>query len=259
MSESPFDPRPPVVLLHSSMSSRSQWAALMAAHGADYRFIALDLLGYGKAPHPEAASHAAFSLGQEVDAVRAALSSELGDSESFHLVGHSYGGATALRLARTMPERIRSLVVFEPVAFHLLDAADPARMQVCDVVAAINAAASEEDAARQFIDYWNGAGAFDTLPPVLRERFTAQVAKVKLDFVALLGEPATVRDMQTIDVPALVLYGSTSPASTRAVAALLTPALPRASALQTPGGHMAPITHANDVNQAIAAFLAAQP
>jgi len=249
------DPRPAVVLLHSSMSSRSQWAALMAAHEAHYRFIALDLLGYGKAPFPDEAMRAGFSLAHETAAIQAALASQLGADEPFHLVGHSYGGATALRLARTAHRRIRSLAVFEPVAFHLLDAASPGRAEVGAVIAAIEAAATAQDAARRFIDYWNGPGAFDALPAPVRERFTAQVAKVRLDFAALLGESATLRDMAAIDMPALVLTGRAGPASTHAVAARLASALPRATSGQTPGGHMAPITHAADVNREIVAFL----
>jgi len=250
------DRRPAVVLLHSSMSSRSQWAALMSAHERDYRFLALDLLGYGKAPFPDAAMRASFSLAHEVEAVQAALAAQLAPDEPFHLVGHSYGGATALRLARTAPGRIRSLAVFEPVAFHLLEESDAGRAEVGAVIAAIEAAATPEEATRRFIDYWNGPGAFDALPAPVRERFTGQVAKVRLDFIALLGEPATLADMAAIGVPALVLTGRAGPASTRAVAGRLASALPHASSAQTPGGHMAPITHAADVNRALAAFLA---
>ncbi|GGY64381.1 alpha/beta fold hydrolase [Pseudoduganella albidiflava] len=250
------DSRPAVVLLHSSMSSRSQWAALMAAHERDYRFIALDLLGYGKAPFPDAAMLASFSLAHEVEAVQAALAAQLAPHESFHLIGHSYGGATALRLARTAPDRVRSLAVFEPVAFHLLDESEPGRAEVGTVIAAIEAAATPEQATRSFIDYWNGPGAFDAMPAPVRERFTAQVAKVRLDFTALLSEPATLHDMAAIGVPALVLSGRAGPASTRAVVTRLAAALPNATSAQTPGGHMAPITHAADVNRELAAFLA---
>lgn len=237
------------------MSSRSQWTALMAEHEARYRFVALDLLGYGKAPFPAAATHAGFTLAHEVDAVRTTLASELGDDEPFHLVGHSYGGATALQLARQLPGRVLSLALFEPVAFHLLDASDPARIEIAAVIAGIAAAVTPEDATRAFLDYWNGHGAFDAMPAPLRARFAAQIGKVRLDFVALMNEPSTLRDMASLDVPALVLSGSAAPISTRTVAARLAAALPRARAAQTPGGHMAPVTHAADVNRAIAAFL----
>lgn len=247
------------VLLHSSMSSRSQWHALAARQDTALRCIALDLLGYGKAPFPDAGAQQGFSLEHEVAAVLAALDSELAAGEPFHLVGHSYGGATALRLARRLADsgRILSLTLFEPVAFHLLRADDPARLDIAKVIARIDAAATPRDAAQVFIDYWNGAGAFDALPPAMQERFTAQIAKVRLDFVALLGEPTTLADVATLDIPTLVLFGQHGPMSTRTVAEELAAALPRAAIRRTPGGHMAPITHAEDVNRAIVAFLGA--
>ncbi|MBA5636899.1 alpha/beta fold hydrolase [Duganella sp. LX20W] len=250
----PPDTRPALVLLHSSMSARAQWADLMASQEANFRCIAVDLLGYGKSPFP--AVDGPYTLGHEVDAINAAIASRLAPGEPFHLVGHSYGGATALRLARQMPQRVLSLTVFEPVAFHLLPPADPARREIVAVVDAIERAASAHDATRVFIDYWNREGVFDTLPAAQQQRFASQIAKVKLDFEALLGEPATLADMAALTMPALVLSGAASPASTRRVAAELAAALPNGAAEQTKGGHMAPITHAAIVNDLIAGFLA---
>ncbi|WP_082616859.1 alpha/beta fold hydrolase [Massilia sp. Root418] len=249
------DTRPAVVLLHSSMSSKGQWAELMAQHDSSYRFIAVDLLGYGKSPFP-AGAEADFSLGHEVDAVNAAIAGKLAPDECFHLIGHSYGGATALRMARQLRARVLSLAVFEPVAFHLLPEDDAARLEIENVVADIHCAAGAQDAARTFIDYWNRAGAFDALPEAQQQRFAAQIAKVKLDFQALLGEAATLADMAALDMPALVLSGERSPQSTRRVAECLAAALPNGAAMQTKGGHMAPITHAAVVNALLAGFLA---
>lgn len=246
---------PAVVLLHSSMSSKGQWSELINQYQSSFRFIAVDLLGYGKSPFPEDAAGPGFSLAHEVDAVMAAISLQLAPDEPFHLVGHSYGGATALRLARQERPRVLSLTVFEPVAFHLLAEDDEARVEIEDVVACIHDAASDQDAARTFIDYWNRPGVFDTLPEAQQQRFASQIAKVKLDFTALLGEPATLADMAQLDMPALVLSGAASPQSTRGVAAALAGALPNAGAVQTKGGHMAPITHAAVVNPLIAGFL----
>lgn len=252
------DIRPTVVLLHSSLSSRSQWATLMAEQEANYRFIAIDLLGYGKSAFPAEAAAAGYTLAHEADAVAAALASHLDTGAAFHLVGHSYGGATTLRLARQMRERVLSLSLFEPVAFHLLPASDAGRQEIEAVVARIHAAASAEDATRTFIDYWNRAGAFDALPEVQRQRFTSGIAKVKLDFVALLGEAARPADMAQLDMPALVMAGAKGPASTRRVADTLVAALPQAQFALTAGGHMAPVTHAAAVNQVLLGFLEKQ-
>ncbi|SFU70017.1 alpha/beta fold hydrolase [Pseudoduganella namucuonensis] len=248
---------PAVVLLHSSMSSKGQWSELIAQHGAGFRFIAVDLLGYGTSPFPADAAGAGggFTLGHEVDAVNAAIAGRLAPDEPYHLVGHSYGGATALRLARQMRPRVLSLAVYEPVAFHLLEKDDAARVEIEAVVAGIHGAARGMDAARTFIDYWNRPGAFDALPEAQRRRFAAQIDKVKLDFEALLAEPATLADMAELDMPALVLSGLASPLSTRRVAERLAAALPNAAAVATRGGHMAPLTHAAIVNPLIASFL----
>src|SRR5262245_40305747 len=105
----------PVVLLHSSGASGAQWRTLAEQLGERYHVVAPDLYGYGaSAPWP---GHGPFSLAHEAEIVHALLD-RLG--ERVHLVGHSYGGAVALHVARLHSERLRSLALIEPVAFHLL-------------------------------------------------------------------------------------------------------------------------------------------
>ena len=43
-----------------------------------------------------------------------------------HLVGHSYGAYVALLVARSVPSQVRSLALYEPVAFGVLDAVEDA-------------------------------------------------------------------------------------------------------------------------------------
>lgn len=248
--------KPAVVLLHSSMSSKSQWSSLQAQLGAAYRCMAVDLQGYGASPFPaDAGDDYVHTLAHEVDAVAASIASALEPGEAFHLIGHSFGGACALRMARRMPARVLSLTLFEPVAFHLLPQQHPARAEIVDVVGRIRASASDTDATRVFIDYWNRAGAFDAAPASAQHKMVAQIAKVKLDFQALLGEPASLDDLSMLTMPTLVMAGQRSPASTRLLVEQLGVSLPNASTLALPTAHMGPITHGDVVNPAIVNFL----
>ena len=254
--------KPAIVLLHSSMSSKAQWAALVEQLTPDFRCIPLDLLGYGGAPYPSGARQGeayTHTLAHEADAIADAIAAHLAPDEPFHLVGHSFGGVSALHLARRMPQRVRTLTLFEPVAFHLLPEDDAARVEIVTVVGRIMACATDRDATRVFIDYWNRPGSFDAAPASAQDKMIAQIAKVRLDFEALLGEPVTLADLAVLTMPALVLSGQHSPASTRSLATRLAAALPNARALQTRGGHMGPITHGDAVNPTIAAFLRGQP
>ncbi|MET0268197.1 MAG: alpha/beta fold hydrolase [Duganella sp.] len=249
--------KPAIVLLHSSMSSRAQWGALTASLADHYRCLPLDLLGYGATPFPAGAGDAGYvhTLAHEADAVSAVLAAELAPDEPFHLVGHSYGGATALHLARRMPERLLSLTLHEPVAFHLLPSDDAAYQEIVGVVGRITSCDSDRDATRLFIDYWNRPGTFDSAPPVAQDRMVSMIAKVRLDFQALLGEPVTLAELAALNVRSLVMAGQHSPASTRGLAPQLAAALPHAAFVETPGAHMGPITHAEAINPLIAAFI----
>jgi pimeloyl-ACP methyl ester carboxylesterase len=240
------------------MSSKSQWSSLKAQLGDAYRCIPVDLQGYGASPFPAAADAGedyTHTLAHEVDAVIAATASELEPGEAFHLIGHSFGGACALHMARRMPQRVLSLTLFEPVAFHLLPASHPAKQEIVGVVERIKASANDRDATRIFIDYWNRPGAFDDAPNGAQEKMVAQIAKVRLDFDALLGEQATLADLSMLTMPSLVMAGERSPASTRLLVEQLGASLPNATAVQTRGAHMGPITHGDVVNPVIIDFV----
>ena len=100
------------------MSSKEQWLKLLKLLEANFQVIAIDLYGYGASESPP--NPASFSLVDEAERFSNIVSSLIGEQQ-FHLIGHSYGGATALRFAYAEQKRLLSLSVYEPVAFHLLD------------------------------------------------------------------------------------------------------------------------------------------
>jgi len=55
--------------------------------------------------------------------------------DRFHLIGHSYGGAIALKAALTRQDRLISLVLYEPVLFSVLMANAPQSDAVREIVA----------------------------------------------------------------------------------------------------------------------------
>ena len=131
----------------------------------DRRFFAPALTGYAGsrrrgAPSPNGSDDVA-ALGEFVDAVSA--------GRPVDIVGHSYGGATALRLALSRPDAIRTLTLIEPVVFDVLEqGGDPrVRRRMTDFIesqiARVESGALQA-AARDFVGFWSGPRAWSAFP-----------------------------------------------------------------------------------------------
>ena len=244
---------PAVVCIHASASSSAQWRPLMDRLAGRFRTLAVDLYGCGRSPTWP--SNRARSLADEV-ALLAPVFAAAGDR--FHLIVHSYGGAVALKAALADPGRLRSLVVFEPVLFSVLfdqDPTQPAAREIAavraDTVAAVDARTPDASGAR-FVDYWMGAGGWASMQEPRRAAVAAAMGNVTAQWHAAFTDPTPLSAFSALDVPALFITGSDSPASARGVAQLLTKVLPRVNAVEIEGvGHMGPVTHPDRVNALI--------
>ena len=233
-----------IVCLHASTSSSRQWRDLMAHMGASHRIIAPDLAGHGR--------NEWHGDGDAVEEDVRLLDALAGASKA-HLVGHSYGGAVALRYALRYPQRVLSLSLYEPAAWHLADD------EVRDVglgIMRVAASGHPEAAARRFIDYWNGAGSFERMESAQQARVVAQMPRVVAHFAALFADATPLHVYATLDAPALLLSGRSGPRCGPQVAEILSDTLPRAGALCLPDlGHMGPISAPARVNGIIARFV----
>lgn len=87
--------------------------------------------------------------------------------------------------------------------------------------------ATLDASAERFVDYWMGEGAWAATPPDRRPALAAAMRTVKPEWHAAFREPTPLAAFAAIDVPTLLLTGTASKASARAVAGLLATVLPR--------------------------------
>ncbi|MCP5368121.1 MAG: alpha/beta hydrolase [Hyphomicrobiales bacterium] len=250
-------PGPPVVLLHSGSNSGAQWGGVAARLAADFPVLAPDLYNCGEtSPWP---GPGPLTFDAEADLV-AALVERAGGTA--HLVGHSYGGGVALRLALTRPGSVRGLVLIEPPAYPLLAARDPDRhgeyAGTRDAFLAAAAAGDPAPAWRRFIDHYHGrAGAWEALSERARRSLAARTAAQVAVYQAQEGNPTTAADLARLGPETLVLYGETTTPAERAICDLIARAAPACrTAVIAGAGHMAPLTHPDAVARAIAGHLA---
>src|SRR6185369_6105273 len=171
---------PRVVCLHANASSSAQWRHLSELLAPRFQVVAPDLYGVGGTP--EWPSDRVITLADEAALIEPLLAPAPGP---IALVGHSYGAAVALKAALADPSRIAALVVYEPTLFAFIEQASPRpndadgiRDAVADAAAALDTG-DRFGAARSFIDYWSGTGAWDAVPEQRKPQVAAQVANVR--------------------------------------------------------------------------------
>ena len=246
-----------VVCLHSSTGSHAQWRALSDVLAPRWQVTSPDLRGHGRSPAWPTPSPATL----RVDA--AAVVQRCGElSRGVHLVGHSYGGAVALQIALRHPQWVRSLTLYEPVAFGVIARmapGDAALAQIRDVADALAAHVAQGDltaASRLFIDYWAGAAAWAAMTPAQQASVRSRIATVVRHFDALFAATWGRSVLARLRMPILLLHGSATRAPARRAVELLSAALPHAQPCELNGaGHLGPITHAARVNDCIVTHL----
>lgn len=249
-----------VLALHCSGADGRQWRKLALALGPDVAVKTPDFYGCDSTGPWHGSD--TFTLADEAKAV-VGMIDDLGGP--VHLVGHSYGGGVALRVAVERPRAVRSIALYEPSAFHLLrQLGDRGREELAEIRALADDVArgvvcgAYQAAARRFVDYWNGAGAWEALKPEIRMGLLRWLPKAPLDFQALIEEHTPVAAYETLDCPLLVLRGEHALPPSRLIAEELLLIAPHGRMEVVRGaGHMGPMTHAEDVAARIARHIRA--
>ena len=178
-------------------------------------------------------------------------------------LGIPTAAASHCEVASERPDRVASLTLYEPVAFHVLKTAGPAGKHAFDEIMEL---AGQIDravlcgahwaAAECFVDHWNGAGAWAALDPAAQAGIARYIPKACLEFRAMAEENTPRAIYRQFDFPKLLLVGERTWEPVRLIARQLAAAMKPASLRTVFGaGHMGPFTHAASVNAMIAGHI----
>jgi pimeloyl-ACP methyl ester carboxylesterase len=225
-----------LLCLHASGGNGSVFAELLEALAAEHSPFAIDFPGHGR-------SGGLDSLGS-IDRMAAFVGAFLDKwgIDRAALLGHSMGGAVALRLALARPRLISALVLCGSAA-RFTGAAIPAVTRVVE--------------GKDRRPFFREAYSPKAPPEVLRRGF---LEDLKTDPRALLGDLEACRDFDAteelagVGAPTLVVVGEDD--DMRAQSDLLATRIPGAKLEVVPGaGHMLPLEQPAALAAAVRAFL----
>ncbi len=99
----------PLLLLHGLADNALVWSSLGEYLTADYHIIAPDMRGHGESSKPDS-DYTFTSTIRDLEA----LMDHLG-WESTHVIGHSWSGKLACIWATKNPQRLKSMVLVDPI------------------------------------------------------------------------------------------------------------------------------------------------
>ena len=195
----------PVVFVHGSgpgVTAYANWRLTLPALADRFHCYAPDMVGFGFTDRP-AGFH--YTLQNWVDQL-AGLLDALG-LETVSLVGNSFGGAVALRLAVTHPERVKRLVLMGSVGvpFPITEALD-----------AVWGYQPSPDAMRRMLDYFAYSRELVTdelaqvryeasIRPGFQESFAAMFPAPRQRWVDALSTPQ--EQIAALKLPTLIVHG----------------------------------------------------
>ena len=99
----------PVVLIHGSgpgVTSYANWRLVLPALAENFRVVAPDMVGFGFSERPANIEYGVQTWADQVVGLMDTL-----ELPTAHMVGNSFGGAIALRIATQHPDRVGKLVL----------------------------------------------------------------------------------------------------------------------------------------------------
>jgi lipase len=243
----------PVVFLHSGVGSAGEWRGVFELWPEGHRLVAVDAYGAGVGPGVVGRR----SLDDYADQVLAVVEHV---GEPIHLVGFSWGGATALHMGVTAAPVLASLTVIEPEAYSLLTASDgPAFSAISELRDRWREHVRADrwyEAFEEFIDFYNGPGTFARWPASRRDPFL-DVQRSRGDLWDVLFEaPLTAETLAEIPLPVHVVEGTATSVVDHTICDVIRRCVRHSEHTLVEGaGHMLPLTHAAQLTRALTGWI----
>ena len=248
---------PVVMLIHSSVSGARMWRRLVDDLKDDFHVRAVNLYGYGNTPRWP--SDTTQSLYDQARLVETVLPTK---ADTICLVGHSFGGSVAMKLAARLSGRVTKLVLLETNPFYLLEQSGRVdafgeAMELRDCVKKFGARGEWARAAEKFADYWGGAASWHNMSIERRNTFVEALKPNYFEWDAVMDETTPVEQWaRLLPRSTLLVSDPNTVLPIREITTILRRACPMWTYKEIAGGgHMAPLTRPDLVNPLLKAFL----
>lgn len=198
----------PIVLIHGSWTDHNTWNLVVPELADNFRLLTYDRRGHGKSENGAGQGTAEQDA---LDTANILTNLELAPA---HVVGSSFGGTIALKLASLKPATIQSLVVHEPPLHDLIMDEPSIRPSLLegrkslDRVAQLVQEGDKEGAARLFTEALTlGPGSWERLPIQVRDTMVANADTWLDENNDLAGRSVDLKALARFDKPTLLMYG----------------------------------------------------
>lgn len=238
-------------MLHCSLAHGGVYTKLGAALGGALTLTSFDQPGHGRAADWDEAQ------GDLQDRVTEMALDLL--TEPMDIIGHSFGGTVALRLAVERPEMVRTMTLLEPVMMAVAKAENPASMEMLmQEMSPFYEALQSGDfefAAQRFTAKYGDGRPWDSLTQEGRDAIIQRIhligagqRAVNEDHYDLLGR----KQFEQIKAPTLIIDGCDGGEMMESVCEGLARRIPNATRVRIAGGgHMVPLTRPEAVAREI--------
>lgn len=242
---------PALLFLPGSFGTGTGWKSVTGYLGDGYRAVTTSLLGYGSTPDVRPDGN--DTMAQQVGVIDRIID-RIGTPP--HVVAHSYGGLSAIAHALTGRHRPASLVLVEANPLGLLRASgDLEHYGMFESMTGryfADLARGDAEAARHVIDFYGGAGTFDSMPAKVRSYIVATTAVNVRDWSSGTPFEPSKETLQSIDVPTTVVRGGNTHPAMRRIAELLRDSIPTARLVSIEGGsHFLPSSHPSEIAELV--------